>query len=105
MDGEVRAELDRIHDEETRQNHRLEALETKQNDIADLTISVKELAISSKYTAQKVENIDTRLASIEKEPIQTIKEAKATAIKTVVAFALGIALTAFMWLISNHGGI
>lgn len=103
MDGEIRSELDRIHDEDERQNKRLEILEAKQNDIADLTISVKELAINSKYTAKKVENIDARLDSIEKEPIRTVQEVKATTIKTAVAFALGILLSAIYWLVINHG--
>ena len=105
MDGEVRAELDRLHDEEKRQNHRLENCERKLADITDLTVAVKELALNSKYTKEKVEAIDQRLESIEKEPSEAAKDARATIRRSVITFLAGALLMGAAWLIANHGGI
>lgn len=105
MDGEIRAEFDRIHDEDKRQNVRIASLEEGQKNLADLTLSVKELAINTKFMAEKVNKIDTRLAKIEAEPAEAVKDAKATAIRTAIAFIAGAFCVALGWLFVNHGGL
>lgn len=112
MDGEVKARFENVDAEFKRVNHRLEDLEQDRKEMRELVGSVKELALNSKYTKEKIEGmsdqisgIDTRLENIEKKPLSVLDTAKSSAIGVVVAFIVGVLLSAAVWAIKNGGGL
>lgn len=68
MDEVVKAKFESVDEEFKRVNHRLSEVEDSQKVLHDLTVSVKEIAIDSKYTKEKVSSLDTRLGKIEAVP-------------------------------------
>ena len=68
MDETVRAELERIHDEDRRQNKRLDALEEQGKVLSDLAMSVQRLAIGVETLSGKQDEMNSRLEEIERRP-------------------------------------
>lgn len=105
MEEAVKTKFEAFDAEFNRINHRLSKVEETQNAINDLAMSVKELSINSKYTAEKVETLSADVKAIKEEPLNTVKSAKSTALNSVVGFVVGAILTALAWLVATHGGI
>ena len=87
----------RIESENERQNRRLTELEATVKEIADLTVSVKELAVNMKHMATEQEKQGTRLESIEardgnkwRDIIKYIFTAIAGAIVAYIATKMGL---------------
>jgi len=105
MEDAVRVELDRIHDEDKRQNKRLDDLEKSMSDIRELVVTVKELAMSAKYTNEKLDKVEKDVEQIKHAPLNDIAEAKTTVMRTIVSVIVGALFTGFIWLITTKGGI
>lgn len=91
MDNEVRAEIDRLRDEETRQNHRIEKLEEKMENQTDLLLTMQKIAMSTeqmgkdlKKQSQILEKQDSRLSAIEAGPGNQWTDTKKTIFNTLV---------------------
>lgn len=87
------AENQRRDDENTRQNHRIEALETTVKEIGKLTTSVEKLAMSTQNMATELSKQGDRLTEIEKKPGKRW-ESVVTAILGAVAGAVGAGIAA-----------
>ena len=84
--------LKRIDDENTRQNHRIEKLEQIMDSLNELTISVREMAVSMTAMQREQERQGQRLEAIEREPADkwknTVKTVVTAVITAVVAYLL-----------------
>ena len=94
-DETLRAELARLHDEERRQNRRIEILEESVRAIQELTISVHALAHDMKQMLEEQKEQGKRLDQLEAAPAKAWKGAKQTVINTIIgafagAFASGV---------------
>ena len=79
--------------------HQLDELKDEVKNIRQLTVAVKELALSSKATAEKVADISDRLSSVEHAPAEDMKHYKRAIITAVLTGVTGIIIGAFMALI------
>lgn len=79
----------RIDEENTRQNHRLEALEQTVKEIQRLTISVERMAVSTEQMAKELAQQGQRLDAIEREPATKWKNAVWIVVSAVLAAAIG----------------
>lgn len=93
MDDETRAELARLHDEDKRQNRRLEQMEENLKIIHELTISVHTLAHDMKQMLEEQKEQGERLDKLEQEPGDTWKMVKVTFATAFISAAAGGILT------------
>lgn len=89
MDETVRAELERIHDEDKRQNKRLDALEENGKMLTDLTLSVQKLAIGIESLSTKQDEMNARLEEIERRPATAWNLVTRTIITTIAGAIAG----------------
>lgn len=101
MDDETRVELARIHDEDKRQNHRLDQLEENMKVIQELTISVHTLAHDMKQMLEEQKDQGQRLDKLEQEPADTWKKIKTTIITAIISAAAGSLVTGLIFLLSQ----
>lgn len=85
-------EIGRINDEQTRQNRRLDLVEGKIENLAELTASVKVLASNMESLAKEQTKITTRLDELESEPAENWKKLVGYAIGAIVAGVIGFLL-------------
>lgn len=71
---------------------KLDEHEKKLEDIHELVYSVKELANETKHMREDVNNLNTRVASIENEPAKDYKEIKKNIKNQIITFILGAIL-------------
>ena len=68
MDEVVKAEFNRIQDEDKRQNRRIENLERNIEIIQKIAISVEKLAVNMESMVKEQESQGARLQKLEAEP-------------------------------------
>ena len=112
MDGETKAKFENVDAEFNRVNHRLSDLEEDRKEMRELVISVKELAMNSRATKEKIDGmsdqisgIDTRLENIEKKPLSILDSAKQSAVGTIIAFIVGAVMVGLIWAAKNAGAL
>ena len=79
--------------------HRIEDLEESQKQIYDLTISVKELAISVKSMVEEQKKQGDRITKLEEEPAENWKNIKNTVITGIVSTLVGAVMAALFLLL------
>lgn len=72
MDEVTRVEFERIHDEETRQNKRIDLLEQSVSAQQKIALSVEKLALSMEQMLKEQEKQGKRLEELEKEPVKEL---------------------------------
>lgn len=93
MEAEFVVELNRIHDEDARQNHRLNELENTVKQLQDIIMSIQRLTLSVESLTKEVAKQGERLEVIEQRPAQNWNTMTRTIFTTVVsAIAGGIAV-------------
>lgn len=92
MDELVKAEFERIRDEDIRQNHRIEKLEDNVKEIHQITLSVEKMAINMEHMLAEIQNQGIRLSKIEAEPADRWNNAT----KTIIAAVLGAVVAYLM---------
>lgn len=102
MDEALAVRFEKIEAEDNRQNKRIEKLEENFENMQQLTLSVKELAINTKFVAEKVDSMDQRLGKMESEPGENWNSIKKTVITTVVGVLAGALATGIIILIANN---
>ena len=85
-------EIGRINDEQTRQNKRIDALESKADALSDLAASVKVLASNMESLAKEQAKITSRLDELEAEPGENWKKLVGYALGALVAGVIGFLL-------------
>lgn len=71
----------------------IEKLNSKVDNITDLTIAVKEIATEVKIMREEVTKLTSRVDQIEKEPAEDYKEIKKNVVKQVITFIVGAILS------------
>lgn len=89
MDEAIKVEIERLHDEDRRQNKRLELLEESVKSIQDLTVSVHMLAHDMKQMLEEQKEQGKRLDKLEHEPADAWKQVKTTIVTAVVSTIAG----------------
>lgn len=84
MDETTRAEFDRVHDENTRQNKRIDKLEESVSEIHRISLSVEKLALNMQYMLEEIKTQGERLAKLESEPADKWNNATKTIIASLV---------------------
>ena len=79
--------------------HRIEDLEESQKQIYDLTISVKELAMSVKSMVEEQKKQGDRIKKLEEEPIENWNTLKKTLITSIISTLIGAVLSALFLLL------
>lgn len=102
MDEIIKAELDRIHDEDSRQNHRLSELEETVKQLNDLVLSIQRLTMSVESLAKDVQKQGQKLEHIERAPLERISSAKQTALNTVIGIVIGALAVGLIAMISQN---
>lgn len=93
MDEVVKAEIQRLHDENERQNHRLCELEQTIKQLNELVLSVQRISLSVESLTKEVQKQGQRLEVIEQKPAQNWNTMTRTIFTTVVsAIAGGLAV-------------
>lgn len=95
-DGFHKEFAERMDAENTRQNKRLDLLESSISHINDLTISVEKMAVNMGNMLEELKKQGERLEALENEPVETFNQIKTTVITAVVSTIVGAAVTAIL---------
>ena len=105
MDELLKSELARIRDEDQRQNRRIELLEGMTKVIQELVISIhglaKDMEQEQRDQGKRLDNQSKRLDALEKEPGNTYKDIKKTAITAIVSAFAGSLATGLIFILSQ----
>ena len=102
MDETVRAEMNRIHNEDCRQNKRIDLLEESVKAIRDLVISVHTLAHGVKEMLEEQKGMGNRLDKLEKELGNRWRRMWDKVIDTAVGIIAGGAVAGLVILASQY---
>lgn len=101
MDDVTKVEIERLNDENTRQNHRIEKLENDMSVINSIAISVERLSINMQHMLEEQKDQGKRLKALEQEPSENWSNAKRTIFNAILgAFASGIGI-GLIWLLTQ----
>lgn len=84
------AKLEAITETNTKQ---IDIVSAKVDNITELTIAVKEIAIEVKNMREEMTKLTTRVDQIEKEPAEEYKDIKKNVVKQVITFIVGAILS------------
>lgn len=89
----------RIDAENGRQNRRLQLLEETVRQINDLTVSVREMAVSMKSMLEEQRAQGERLETLEKEPAEDHRQIKMAMITAAISAVVGAVMGAILVLL------
>lgn len=96
MEDAIKVEFERIHDEDKRQNKRLDSLEESVKEIHDISKSVDRLATNMEHMVSEIQrqssSIDsqsTRISELENRPAQNWNTMTRTIFTTIVGAIAG----------------
>ena len=74
-------------------HHRIDKMENDIGEIKELTVAVKEIAMETKATREDVNDMNSRLKTVEEKPLKDYEETKKQVRNMILAFFGGIILT------------
>lgn len=95
MEEAIKVEFDRIHDEDARQNRRIEKLELQMDGVNNIALSVEKLAINMENMLKEQLRQGARLTELENAPAKDWNNTKKTIFNSAIgaiSSAVGIAL-------------
>lgn len=92
MDELTKAEFERVHDEDARQNHRLEIIEGKVEKLNEIALSIKELTINMSHMVQAQKTMQADLDEIKSAPAENWNKAVWVIVTAVLSCVVGYAL-------------
>lgn len=101
MDEAIRVEIQRIHDEDIRQNHRLDKLEDTVDSLKELNLSVQKLALTMEQMLEAQKDISQKVDKLEREPAEVWSNTKKTIFNNIVGAFAGALGAGILWLISQ----
>lgn len=102
MDDTVKVELERIHDEDQRQNKRLSELEATVKQLNDIVLSIQRLTMSVESLAKDVHKQGERLEAIEQAPMERINSVKQTIVTTITGIVIGALAVGLIQMIAQN---
>lgn len=98
----MKAELDRLHDEDKRQNRRLDILEKSVSTQQSLAISVEKLAMNMERMLGEQEKQGERLDKLEAAPAEQWSSMKRTIFNTFVGAGAGAVATGVIYMMDQY---
>lgn len=95
-------ELERIRDEDDRQNKRIAVIEEDTKAIHKLTASIEKLVIQMQDMLSEQKEQGERIRRLEEEPGNAWNEVKKKAIDTVVGLVVGALATGLIYMIAQN---
>ena len=95
-------ELERIRDEDDRQNKRIAVIEEDTKAIHKLTASIEKLVIQMQDMLSEQKKQGERIRRLEEEPGNAWNEVKKKAIDTVVGLVVGALATGLIYMIAQN---
>lgn len=83
----------RMEDEHKRQNKRIDKLEENQKQINDLTLSVKELALSVKFLVEDKKDHDERIEALENRDGEKWRDVTKSVMTVIIGIVIGYIAT------------
>ncbi len=102
MDEVTKAEIDRLHDEDKRQNHRLEQLEQNFGVVQKIAISVEKLALNMERMLDEQEKQGQRLNKLESAPAEQWSSMKRTIFNTMVGAGASALAIGFIYIMAQY---
>ncbi len=102
MDEAVKAELERLRDEDHRQNKRIDLLDESVKTIQDLVISVHTLAHDMKGMLEEQKGMGNRLDKLEQEPGNRWRRMGDKILDTAIGVLVGGIVTGAILLASQY---
>lgn len=102
MEAEFVVELNRIHDEDARQNHRLNELENTVKQLQDIVMSIQRLTMSVESLTKEVQKQGQRLETIEQAPLDRINGVRQTVVNTITGIVIGALAVGLLQLIAQN---
>lgn len=94
MDELTRSEFDRVADENSRQNHRIDILEKKVEQVHEVALSIKELTINMKHMLEAQTAMQRDLEELKAAPGQNWNKAVWIVGTALLSGVVGYALKA-----------
>ena len=101
MDETTKSEMERLWDEDRRQNQRLEVLEQNVEMQQKLAISVEKLALHMEQMFKEQEKQGQRLNVLEKAPGEQWSSMKRTIFNTIVGAGAGAFATGILYIMAQ----
>lgn len=95
-------ELERIRDEDDRQNKRIALIEEDTKAINRLTTSIEKLVIQMQDMLAEQKEQSKRIQRLEEEPGDAWRELKKKALDTVVGIVVGALATGLIYMIAQN---
>ena len=102
MDEAVKAELERLRDEDKRQNHRIDELEKISATIQELAISVHTLAHDMAGMLAEQKEQGNRLDALESAPAKKWNNAMDKIIDTIIGSLVGAMMTGVIIVVAQQ---
>lgn len=95
-------ELERIRDEDDRQNKRIAAIEEDTKAIHRLAASVEKLAMQIQSTLLEQKEHSERIQKLEDEPVEAWNAVKKKALDTAIGLVVGALVTGIIYMIAQN---
>lgn len=102
MDELTKVELDRIRDENDRQNHRIDKLERTMEEIRKISTSVEKLAINMENMLSEQKKQGDRLDELEAKPAEAWTTMQRTILTTICGALAGAVAFGLMQMIAVY---
>lgn len=102
MDELTKVELDRIRDENDRQNHRIDKLERTMEEIRKISTSVEKLAINMENMLSEQKKQGDRLDELEAKPAEAWTTMQRTILTTICGALAGAVAYGLMQMIAVY---
>lgn len=102
MDEAVKAELERLRDEDKRQNHRIDELEKISATIQELAISVHTLAHDMAGMLAEQKEQGNRLDALESAPAKKWNNAMDKIVDTIIGAMVGAMMTGIVVVVAQQ---
>lgn len=102
MDEITKVEIDRIHDEDKRQNHRLDKLESNLEEIRKISAAVERLAVNMENMLLEQKKQGERLDELEQKPAEAWSSMQRTIMTTICAALAGAVAYGIMQMIAVY---
>ena len=102
MDELTKVELDRIRDENDRQNHRIDKLERTMEEIRKISTSVEKLAINMENMLSEQKKQGDRLNELEAKPAEAWTTMQRTILTTICGALAGAVAYGLMQMIAVY---
>lgn len=102
MDETVKAEIARLHDEEARQNKRIDILEADVRSFQSIAMSVEKLALNMELMLKEQEKQGVRLEALESQPGKAWTNMQRTIFNTLLGAIVTVVVGALIYVVARY---